>query len=297
MKRKTFISYSSADYDMVKPIVETLRSITSKSQIIFDKDSLEPGQKWEQQLYELLTEAQTIFIFWCQHASESVWVKKEYTFALESGKKIVPLLIDSTPLSEKLKVYHAIDLRSTSEGTHQLREQQRQQLIDKQQEEKRRKAQLEQQRFDERCNFWESKAGELDTILLLKQQEASDLQRSIDKDYELLRKQTGNLSTSEREKLILTIENAKSQLFFLLNDINLGRWYKDLAVTQGVQSYQRPQFQQSEQEQQSIQYPEYKEMEDWQSKRTKYQYLQSVGALNTESVEQLAYIIESELLR
>jgi hypothetical protein len=49
-----------------------------------------------------------VLLFWCRHSSASVEVAKEYGQALEQGKKIIPVLLDATPLPENLAELQAI---------------------------------------------------------------------------------------------------------------------------------------------------------------------------------------------
>src|SRR5262249_35913786 len=47
---------------------------------------------------------------WCVHSQGSQWVQREATLAVESGKRVIPVLIDRTPLPSHLARFQAIDL-------------------------------------------------------------------------------------------------------------------------------------------------------------------------------------------
>jgi len=53
-----------------------------------------------------------LFVFWCIHSSKSAEVLREYSYALDKGKRVVPVLLDGTVLPELLARIHGIDLRA-----------------------------------------------------------------------------------------------------------------------------------------------------------------------------------------
>jgi hypothetical protein len=109
-----FVSYSRIDASIVKPIVEVIRA-TGPS-VFRDEDSIRPGSRWRAEISSAIERCKAILIFWCEHACVSVEVQAEYERAMKLGKDVVPILLDSTPLSKALAEYQAIDLRNAFNG-------------------------------------------------------------------------------------------------------------------------------------------------------------------------------------
>ena len=105
---RIFISYSSKDEKNVLLLVSLIRSIGVS--VFRDKDSIPPGIKWLPEIEEAIGEAEIVLVFWSQNSLNSIWVVKEYEQAIDLGKRVIPVLLDSTPLPEKLKDYQSLDL-------------------------------------------------------------------------------------------------------------------------------------------------------------------------------------------
>src|SRR4051794_20687925 len=99
--KRFFVSYSHDDQKLVVPVVALLRS--TPTEVFLDVDTIEPGDNWWKRLEQALDTTSSFVIFWCSHSAGSVEVKKEWEFALKKGKRIIPVLLDSTPLPEPLK--------------------------------------------------------------------------------------------------------------------------------------------------------------------------------------------------
>jgi TIR domain-containing protein len=102
--RKAFISYATRDRPEVLKRVQLLGTLG----IDFFQDvlSLDPGQRWEQELYRQIEECDLFLLFWSTAAKESDWVRKEALEALrlavasgESERPTVgPVLIEGPPV-------------------------------------------------------------------------------------------------------------------------------------------------------------------------------------------------------
>lgn len=106
----SFASYGRRDYEIVRPFVEILR--VPDRLVFLDRDSILPGRKWRAEIEQALTDANVVFVFWTKNASKSVWVKREYNFAIRQNKQVIPVLLDSTPLPRTLKKFQWIDFRA-----------------------------------------------------------------------------------------------------------------------------------------------------------------------------------------
>lgn len=103
-----FISYSRVDRDLVVPIVAALRI---GGEVFRDEDNIKPGDCWADVLIEALKSCETVILFWSRAACESRNVEAECRQALDSGKYIIPVLLDDTPLPEFLAHIQWLDFR------------------------------------------------------------------------------------------------------------------------------------------------------------------------------------------
>lgn len=101
--KKAFVSYSSKDRKEVLKRVQGLA--VSGIEVFQDVLNLEPGDRWEQELYRHIDECDLFLLFWSTAAKESQWVLKEALYALErQGKdglhppEIIPVIIEGPPL-------------------------------------------------------------------------------------------------------------------------------------------------------------------------------------------------------
>lgn len=100
--RKAFISYAAQDRAEVLKRVQML----SKLRIEFFQDvlDLEPGTRWEMELYRHIDESDLFLLFWSGAAKQSEWVLKEVRYALArkrdddtSPPEIIPVIIEGPP--------------------------------------------------------------------------------------------------------------------------------------------------------------------------------------------------------
>jgi TIR domain len=109
MPTPIFVSYSRQDTGLVKPVVGLLRA--TKDLVFQDIDGIMPGKRWRPQIEEALSVAHLIVLFWCHHSSRSPEVRKEYELALSTGKDVLPVLLDATPLPKELDEFQWVDFR------------------------------------------------------------------------------------------------------------------------------------------------------------------------------------------
>lgn len=108
-RKRFFASYSRKDRHLVEPVVRVLRSTSTP--VFCDIDTIEPGEKWSERLQTALAEATTLVLFWSRNSVKSEWVSKEWQAAIQGGKVVIPVLLDSTPLTPPLSDYQYIDFR------------------------------------------------------------------------------------------------------------------------------------------------------------------------------------------
>ena len=106
------ISYSRADQTQVRAVVSLLQgALRDIEKAVFWDGQLEPGDPWFEQLKAHIDATPQLFVFWCDHACRSDQVRREFLYALGQHKRVVPVLLDDTPLAAELAPIHGIDLR------------------------------------------------------------------------------------------------------------------------------------------------------------------------------------------
>jgi hypothetical protein len=97
-----FLSYASPDRAEVIKRAQGLRA--GGTNFFNDLLSLDPGERWEQRLYQEIDRCDVFYLFWSSQAKESVWVMKETEYALarrassqNGDPDIVPVIIEGPP--------------------------------------------------------------------------------------------------------------------------------------------------------------------------------------------------------
>lgn len=115
-----FVSYSRDDEPFITQIVRLLRAAIAGVpsvegnlwEFVFqDTDHIIPGKDWKDQIDSAISNAERLFVFWCEHSSRSSQVMREYELGISKNKIVIPVLIDDTPLPESLSHVHGVDLR------------------------------------------------------------------------------------------------------------------------------------------------------------------------------------------
>jgi hypothetical protein len=107
---RCFASYSHFDARIVKPAVALLGAVRART--FLDSISLQPGDDWAAEISKSIGESEIVFVFWSTHASRSKYVEMEFSEALSCGKKVIPVLLDDSPLPQSLRSKHCVDFRS-----------------------------------------------------------------------------------------------------------------------------------------------------------------------------------------
>jgi hypothetical protein len=100
--RKAYVSYASEDRLAVLTRVQALR--VAGISVSMDLLSIEPGERWEKELFRLIDEADVFYLFWSEAAARSEWVEREVRYALERKQQsadgrpeIVPVVMSVPP--------------------------------------------------------------------------------------------------------------------------------------------------------------------------------------------------------
>jgi hypothetical protein len=117
-KYKVFISYSHVDSFIVEPLVSFLK--VANKHIFFDKQTILPGDEWAVSIEKAITHSGAVLLFWCYHSSISQAVKEEYTYAINNSIKLIPLLLDDTPVPLIINKFQWIDLKVIFRPVHDI---------------------------------------------------------------------------------------------------------------------------------------------------------------------------------
>jgi len=103
--RKAFVSYASPDRVEVLKRVQILRQLSIE--VFQDILVLEPGDRWERELYRHIDTSDLFLLFWSSAARQSQWVRKEIRYAIRRKKddesappEIVPVILEGPPPPE-----------------------------------------------------------------------------------------------------------------------------------------------------------------------------------------------------
>lgn len=108
---KLFISYAHTDKWQVKQLVEILQSAGHDPW--FDNRLL-PGQDWKQELAKAIDNCETFVYALTPESVESEWCQWEFKHAVEQGKPVLPILMQSkTKVPDVIRKYQYADF---SEG-------------------------------------------------------------------------------------------------------------------------------------------------------------------------------------
>jgi hypothetical protein len=111
-----FVSYSRSDWRMATRVVQLLRA---RDDVFYDVDSIPAGAPWRDALLRAIDDASHFYLLWCKHSAGSEEVEWEWQRAISGSKRLVPVLLDSTPLIMPLAKYQSVDLRGVVKG-HQV---------------------------------------------------------------------------------------------------------------------------------------------------------------------------------
>jgi hypothetical protein len=101
-----FVSYSHKDREIVTAAIEIQQDLNYAAFIDF-RDT-PPGMPWQETHSEVIRRAAVLVLLWSEHAAGSEHVAREWRLALEARVKVIPVLMDDTPLPEELSHIHAL---------------------------------------------------------------------------------------------------------------------------------------------------------------------------------------------
>lgn len=97
-----FVSYSREDSERVRPLVEALR--VRGYRVFFDLESIRIGEPWKRRLEVAVRGSRALLLCWSARARTSEYVQFEYHKAEGLGRKVLPWLLDKTPLPAMVEI-------------------------------------------------------------------------------------------------------------------------------------------------------------------------------------------------
>ncbi|MBE5923233.1 MAG: TIR domain-containing protein [Lachnospiraceae bacterium] len=103
VKKYAFISYSSKDSAFVNTFAKVLRDMG----VSYWKapDMIPAGSNYAREIPKAISECEVFLLLLSASSQESIWVEKELDSAVRNRKVIIPIQIDSTPMSEMFLFY------------------------------------------------------------------------------------------------------------------------------------------------------------------------------------------------
>lgn len=103
---QTVILYSHVDIaeaQCVRSLVQTYDQVRTDADI-------RPGDPWRQTMAGWIMNARTVIVLWSAAAAASAEVAPEWRMALAAGARVVPMMLDATPLPPELAARQAVNV-------------------------------------------------------------------------------------------------------------------------------------------------------------------------------------------
>lgn len=114
-----FFCYSRQDAAIVRRVQYFLQNAGYSCWI--DMDDIAGGMQYEEVIIDAIVDSKCFILFHSENSSKSEWAKDELLFAIKKQKKILPILIDQTPMtgifSFNLASYEKFDLTKCNSMT------------------------------------------------------------------------------------------------------------------------------------------------------------------------------------
>ena len=115
---KIFISYSRADLNIV---LELERALLAQNVDVWrDQHSIRSGEQWPKAIGEALAACDAVLLAWSTNSANTAAVEFEWNTALALGKKIIPLMLDETPLPASLKTFNWVKEPDTTSAVARI---------------------------------------------------------------------------------------------------------------------------------------------------------------------------------
>lgn len=104
---QTFISYPRKNAGFALKLARELKA--AGFQVWFDQLDIPAGSRWDDEVQKALTECEIFMVILTPEAIESQNVKDEIGYAIDSGKRILPVLLQRCNIPFRLRRFHYVD--------------------------------------------------------------------------------------------------------------------------------------------------------------------------------------------
>ena len=111
-QRRAFISYSRVNKDFALKLAKELRS--SGFNIWFDQLDIPTGARWDDEIEQALNDCEIFMVILTPASSTSDNVKDEIGYAIDSNKRILPVLLENANVPLRLRRFQYVDFTSKS---------------------------------------------------------------------------------------------------------------------------------------------------------------------------------------
>jgi hypothetical protein len=113
-----FLSHNSGDKDVARRLGAQMR--LAGADVWFDEWEIRAGDSIPGKVNDALAVVDTVLLIWSSEADRSQWVRAEFETAISRGMeddalRVVPVILDDTPLPALLKRFRWVDLRDEDE--------------------------------------------------------------------------------------------------------------------------------------------------------------------------------------
>src|SRR5215216_523165 len=106
-ERKTFISYSRKDKDFALEFAREMKS--AGYSVWLDQLDIPTGARWDDQVEKSLRECEVFLIILTPASVSSDNVKDEIGYAIDHGKRIMPILLENCDVPLRLRRFQYVD--------------------------------------------------------------------------------------------------------------------------------------------------------------------------------------------
>lgn len=103
-----FISYRRSDEGIARSLASLLTMFGQR--VFLDVSCIPLGVRWELSIQSALQSAETMLVLWSKRAAQSTYMPREWASRAQSCR-IVPILLDDSPLPEELAQWQATQLQ------------------------------------------------------------------------------------------------------------------------------------------------------------------------------------------
>jgi hypothetical protein len=110
-----FVSYSRKDAEFVEMLRQRLRDANFE---VWTDSGVRPGNDWRTEIDDAIRDAFVVLVVVTPAARVSEYVTYEWAFALGAGIKVIPMILQATPLHPRLEFLQHLEFSGDSEESY-----------------------------------------------------------------------------------------------------------------------------------------------------------------------------------